>query len=277
METNRVLDRGSHLLIPYQETTNITISSKGFDDFDLAGLENNRTGKYGGCLNIIKYLSGGNLRIRAIRSSNDSFIITYKNNGIKDKVVINGEEIEINLDDTTITLNINDDMKMQIHIISNEEVINQEAIKEEKSKKEDLEKQHTSLKEQYEKIKQENELLVKDNEQLKQNYQTLQKQNEAIIKEIDNYKKDIKELNETFNQNKNQNDLLQKQFDGTLRHYGITKDVFNEYKEENNSQKIKEILSDIQTELKEAEELLKEYIENKQKRVDQIRQMIKPE
>ena len=90
MEINRVLDRGSHLLIPYQETTDITISSKKFDDFDIVGLENNRTGKYGGCLNIIKYLSGGNLRIRAIKSSDDSFIITYKNNGSKDKVVING-------------------------------------------------------------------------------------------------------------------------------------------------------------------------------------------
>ena len=137
--------------------------------------------------------------------------------------------------------------------------------------------QNSSLKKQYEKLKQENEQLVKDNEQLKQDYQILKAQNETIIKENENYKKDIKELNETFNQNQSQNDLLQKQFDGTLRHYGITKDVFEEYKEENNSQKIKDILNNIQTELKEAEDLLKEYIEKKQKQVNQIRQKIKPE
>lgn len=277
MEINRVLDRGSHLLIPYQETTDITISSKKFDDFDIVGLENNRTGKYGGCLNIIKYLSGGNLRIRAIKSSDDSFIITYKNNGSKDKVVINGEEIEINLDDTTISLTIDDEIKMQIHIISNDEMIDQEVIKETEAKNEELITQNSSLKKQYEKLKQENEQLVKDNEQLKQDYQILKAQNETIIKEKENYKKDIKELNETFNQNQSQNDLLQKQFDGTLRHYGITKDVFEEYKEENNSQKIKDILNNIQTELKEAEDLLKEYIEKKQKQVNQIRQKIKPE
>lgn len=277
MKANKLLYKGKRLLLPYKDQMNIVISSQEHDCFDVKGLENNRTGKYLNCFNITKFLSKNQLTVKAIHSTSPEVIITYQNNGEKGNLVVDNETIEINLDDSIIALMIDDDLNMHIDIFSNDEFVDEKIMEQKTQQNEELKEEQHNLRQQYQTLKEENEQLIKRNTEIKKNIENLQKENEEYISQQQQYQKDIQVLQNMFDDNKSQKDVLENQFHGGLKHYGITLDIFKEYQTEVNSQDIENKLKDVKELLDQIEGLLKQYIEARQKQVDKIHDLVKPQ
>lgn len=276
MEIDKVLYKGKRLLIPYHDEMNVVITSDGNNNFDVKSLLNNRTEKYLNCFNITKFLSKTNLTIKAIRANSPEVKVIYQNNEGMGHITLDEEIIDANLDDAIITLKIDENLDMHIHIYSNDEVITVQDVEEEAEHNNQLKEEHKTLKEQWKVLKEENEKLMKDNMDVSKDIENLKKENDDCIAQKEQYEKDMITLKNIFNENKDQKDILEDQFQAELKHYGITLDIFKEYQNENNSKEIEKILQDVNQQLSSVEQLLKEYIEARQKEIDKIHNLIKP-
>ena len=277
MERDSVLNRGQRLYLPYDNQMNVVISSDGNADFDIENLANNRTDKYMNCLNITKYLDKQQLCIRAIQASSPEIKVTYKNNGGKASVLIGDESIEINLGDSFISLKIDENFKTNIHIFSNDTVIASQDVEKEEKQNDELKDNQKTLKEQFNTLKKENESLVHQNEQLQQQLNDLKKQNDTLDQQIQQCEKDIQVLDELIKPKENQKDDLEKEFNAQMHHYDITVEIFEEYKQANKTEDIENSLNQIKEQLALVEKSLEEYIMARQKEIDRIHNLVRPQ
>ena len=157
MEKELILYKGKRLYIPYNENMNITISCPHFDNYNIQALANNRTEKYAECVNITKFLSRNQLSLRMIHCIQDSIGIHYQNNGHVMTMIVDETEVDINTNETTITLSVDHELNTHIQIVSSDKVIDETTV-------------NTQM--------QENEKIVNQYQQFQQEYETLQKQYE---------------------------------------------------------------------------------------------------
>ncbi|MCD7809593.1 MAG: hypothetical protein LUH02_09635 [Erysipelotrichaceae bacterium] len=276
MEKNITIDKTQQIILPYDENMNITIVSEGIDNFDVTSLKNYYTDNYE-CIKITKKLKQNNLTIRSFKPYNQSINIIYKNNGRKGPLKVNNEDIDINLDDTVITLTIDEDINTSIHIVSNDMLITETIVEEETETNKEETKKNISLKEEYDKLLKQNEKLVTKNKELIEKIQKLDSDNEKLSNQNKTYTENIQELEDTFKENNDNNKRLQKEFDAALNHYHITKEIFEEYKNEDKSKDVKDKLEQIKKELDDVENMLKQYITSRQKTIQTIREKVKPQ
>lgn len=275
MEESRILNRGQSILLPYKDNMQMKISSEGVDDFDIVSLNNNRTDKYLNCVNITKYLSKGYLKLRVIKASTSKITIDYQGNVGKGTLIIGDEKFDIFLSDTKISISINEDLCSNVYFISNE-TIDEEEVKIEETKNKLLNEQYFELKGQYARLQEENKNLEAENARYQQTIVEYENKNRALNQENENYQHDIDGLEKIFSSSKNINEELKVQFTSALNRYGITKSVYEEYKSECQNDEIVNNLELIKQQLEQTEQLLKKFVENRQRMVEQIRAQIKP-
>ncbi len=275
MEESRILNRGQSILLPYKDDMQMKISSEGADDFDIFSLNNNRTDKYRNCINITKYLSKGHLKLRIIKASTSKVTISYQGNVGKGTLTIGDETFDIFLSDTKISISIDENLCSNIHFISNE-TIDEDKIEMEKTKNKLLNEQYFELKDQYERLQEENKNIEEENASYQQKIIEYENKNRALNQENENYQHDIDDLEKIFSNSKNINEELKVQFTSALNRYGLTKNVYEEYKKECQSDEIINNLELIKQQLEQTEQLLKKFVENRQRMVEQIRAQIKP-
>ena len=276
MEKELILYKGKRLYIPYNENMNITISCPHFDNYNIQALANNRTEKYAECVNITKFLSRNQLSLRMIHCIQDSIGIHYQNNGHVMTMIVDETEVDINTNETTITLSVDHELNTHIQIVSSDKVIDETTVNTQMQENEKIVNQYQQFQQEYETLQKQYEQYNDKLQSLIQKCQQYQQDNKTLEKQIIQFEKDIKDLEEMNFKYNDQTKELEMKLQSELKQRDMTLDILKYYQESDKTEDIEKVLDDVEKQLKVAKDMLKSMIETRQREVIDIRQKIQP-